>query len=183
VGLRIYTLLGDFEMGLMKTAVVKGIIPAGNKVNELRSNLFRLITEIPFALDERYGAEGLEAVVEIFRKLGEEDALAMKERLGLGDTLKDAVDAWIIIGRIMGSKMNVTWENDNRAVANHPFCPQYESFKKHGRLYCESACWPYVGTVAERIAPGVKMEIVRPANMSQTCTKALVFTPPKAGKA
>jgi hypothetical protein len=159
----------------MKTAAVKGLIPAGNKVGELRSNLIRLITEMPIVLEERFGEEGLKAVAEIFRRLGEEDAVAMKERLGLGETLKDSVDAWIVIGHVMGSKMDVTWENENRAVADHPYCPQYEEFKKHGKIYCESACWPYVGAVAEKIAPGVKMDVVRPADMNQPCRKALVF--------
>jgi len=83
---------GDFEMGVLKTAAVKGIIPAGNKVGELRSNMFRLITEMPLVLEERFEAELLEAV-------------------------------------------------------------------------------------AEMIAPGVKMELVRPADMNRACTKALVYTP------
>lgn len=164
-------------MGIMKTAAVKGMIPAGSKVGELRNNLFRLITEIPIVLEERFGTHGLEAVAEIFRRLGEEDAVVMKERLNLGSSLKDSVDAWIIIGHMMGSKMNITWENENRAVADHPFCPQYEEFKKHGKIYCGSACLPYVGAIAEKIAPGVKMEVVQPADTNRTCTKALVYTP------
>ena len=163
-------------MGIMKAAAVKGMIPAGNKVSELRSNLVRLITEMPIVLNERFGEEGLKAVAEIFRRLGEQDAIAMKERLGLGESLKDAVDAWIVIGHVMGSKMDVIWESENRAVANHPFCPQYEEFKKNGKIYCEFACWPYVGAIGEKIAPGVKMEIVQPADMNLTCTKALVYT-------
>ena len=161
-------------MGMMKTAAVKGIIPAGNKVSELRSNLFRLITEMPIVMEERFGTEGLEATAEIFRRLGEQDAITMKERLGLGNTLKDSVDAWIIIGHIMGSRMNVTWENENHAITEHPYCPQYEEFKKQGKLYCEFACWPYVGAVGEKISPGVRMEIVRPADMDRACIKALV---------
>jgi len=166
---------GGLELGIMKTAAVKGLIPAGNKVSELRSNLMRLITEMSLVLEERYGPEGLETVAEIFRRLGEQDALLMKERLGLGDTLNDSVDAWVVIGHVMGSKMDVTWESENRAVANHPHCPQYDEFKKHGTIYCDSACLPYVGAVAEKIAPGVKMNLVRPADMSRTCTKALVY--------
>jgi hypothetical protein len=158
----------------MKTAVVKGIIPAGYKVSELRSNLMRLITEMSLVLEERFGSEGLETVAEIFRCLGEQDALLMKERLGLGDTLKDSVDAWIVIGHIMGSKMEVTWESENRVVADHPYCPQYDEFKKHGKIYCETACLPYVGAVGEKIAPGVKMELVQSADMVRTCKKALI---------
>ena len=164
-------------MGLMKTAAVKGFIPAVFKVGELRSNLLRLISEMPIVLEERFGDAGLEAVAEIFRRLGEQDAVIMRERLGLGDTLKDAMDAWIIISHIMGSKMDVTWDGDHRAVADHPFCPQYEKYKEHGTLYCESACWPYVRAVGESIAPGVKMEMVRPADMNRACTKALVYSP------
>jgi hypothetical protein len=164
-------------LGLMKTAAVKGIIPAGNKVREIRTNLIRLITEMPIVLENNFGPAGLDAVAEIFQRLGEQDAVSMKERLDLGNTLKDAVDAWIIIGHIMGSKMEVTWEDENRAVTDHPFCPQYEEFKKRGKLYCESACWPYVRAVGENIAPGVKMEVVKSANMDHACTKALVYVP------
>ena len=80
-------------MGVMKTAAVKGIIPAGNKVSELRLNLMRLMTEMSIVLEERFGSEGLDAVSEIFRRLGEDDARTMKDRLGFGDTLKDAHDA------------------------------------------------------------------------------------------
>lgn len=158
---------------------VKGIIPSGNKVNELRSNLFRLITEMSYVLERRFGAEGLETTSEIFQHLGEQDAATIKNQLGLGETLRDAVDAWILIGHIMGSKLDVTWDGENRAVTDHPYCPQYEEFKKKGKLYCESACWPYVSTIGETIAPGVKMEIVRPADMNRSCTKALVFKPSK----
>lgn len=86
---------GDFEMGVMKTAAVKGLIPTGNKVGELRSNMFRLITEMPLVLEGRFEAEGLEAV-------------------------------------------------------------------------------------AEMIAPGVKMELVRLADMNRACTKGLVYTPSDA---
>lgn len=163
----------------MKSAAVKGIIPAGNKVHELRSNLFRLITEIPLVLETRFGEQGLAATAEIFQKLGQQDALIMKNRIGLGNTLKDAVDAWIIIGHIMGSKMDMTWESDTRAVSYHPYCPQYEEFKKNGKIYCETACWPYVGSIGENIAPGVKMEIVKPADMDHACTKALEYAPTK----
>lgn len=87
------------------------------------------------------------------------------------------MNAWIIIGHIMGSKMDVTWESESRAVTDHPYCPQYEEFKKHGKIYYESACWPYVGAVGETIAPRAKMEIVRPADMDRACTKALAYTP------
>ncbi|MFW9974896.1 MAG: hypothetical protein ACFFDQ_06510 [Candidatus Thorarchaeota archaeon] len=163
-------------MGILKTMAVKGIIPAGNKVKELRINLFRLITEMPFVLEKRFGAGGLDAISEIFQHLGEQDAITITNQLGLGKTLKDAVDAWVLIGHIMESKMNVTWENDNRAITEHPYCPQYEEFKKKGKLYCEYTCWPYVGTVGAMIAPGVKMEILRPADMNKSCRKALVYT-------
>jgi hypothetical protein len=164
-------------MGVMKTAAVKGIIPPGNKVSELRSNLLRLITEIPLVLEDRFGQEGLDAVSEIFKRLGMQDAKTMKERLGFGDELKDSVDAWKVIGHIMGSKMEIEMDGEDRAVATHSFCPQYELFKEQGKFhYCEYACWPYVGGVAEGLAPGVKMEIVREADKASACVKALVFT-------
>lgn len=162
-------------MGLMKTAAVKGIIPAGNKVSELRGNILSLITTMSTVLDERFGEEGLNAVAEIFKRLGEADAKAMTERLGLGSTLKDAVDAWTIIGHIFGAKMEPKWISENKVETYHPFCPQYNSFKEKGKLYCEVACLPYVRAIGENIGSGVKMEIVRPANMDDTCVKALVL--------
>ncbi|MFW9792886.1 MAG: hypothetical protein ACFFEE_01185 [Candidatus Thorarchaeota archaeon] len=164
-------------MGVMKSAAVKGIIPSGSKVTELRSYLLSLITDMTLVLEERFGEDGLKAVTEIFQRLGKQGAITMKEKLGFGETLQDSVDAWKVIGHIMGSKMEINMENNDRAVADHSFCPQYELFKEHGKLYyCEFACWPYVEGVAEGISTDVKMEIVRGADNERACTKALVFT-------
>ena len=157
----------------MKAPAVKGIIPSGNKVSELRSNLYRLITETSSVLNERFGAAGLDAVSEIFQRLGEEDAKTMKERLGFGDTLKDALDAWFVIGHIMGSRMEPNWISENRVEVSHSYCPQHEEFLKHGSLFCTNACLPYVGAIAENIGKGVKMDVVRAADENATCIKAL----------
>jgi hypothetical protein len=160
-------------MGIMKTAAVRGIIPAGNKVSELRGNLIRLITEMSVVLEERFGEDGLEAVGEIFRRLGEQDAVEMKERLGFGDSVRDAYDAWAVIGHVMGSKMAPHWVSGTRVEVDHTVCPQYDSFSERGKMYCEYACLPYVGAVGEGIAPGVKMDVVRQADNEGPCTKAL----------
>jgi hypothetical protein len=165
--------VGGFSLGLMKAAAVKGLIPAGNKVGELRSNLLRLITETSVVLDERFGPAGLEAVSEIFQRLGEEDAKTMKERLGFGNTLKDALDAWLVIGHIMGSKMEPNWVSENRVEVSHSYCPQHEEFLKRGNLYCTAACLPYVGAIAQDIGKGVKMDVVRAADENAPCIKAL----------
>ena len=159
-------------MGIMKTAAVKGIIPAGNKVGELRSNLMRLMTEMPIVLEEQFGAAGLEAVSEIFRRLGEEDARAMKDRLGFGDTLKDAHDAWMVVGHVMGSKMKADWISDDRVEFHHQYCPQYDAFKERGKLYCDSVCLPYVSAVG-RIGTGVETDVVKAADDSSPCIKGL----------
>ncbi len=160
-------------MGLMKTAAVKGIIPPGNKVSELRSNLMRLMSTMAIVLDERFGNEGLEAVAEIFKRLGEEDAKALKEMLGLGTTLNDSADAWTVIGHVMGAKMKTRWISETRVETDHPVCPQYDAFMEGGKLYCESVCYPYVKAVGEGIGIGVKMEIVRAADKDGTCIKTL----------
>jgi hypothetical protein len=165
-------------LGVMKTAAVKGIIPAGNKVSELRTNLLRLITETSIVIDERGGAAGLEAIAEIFHRLGVEDAKTMKERLGFGDTLKDSLDAWIVIGHIMGSKMEPNWVSETRVEVSHSYCPQHEEFMKRSKLYCSSACLPYVGAIGENIGKAVKMDVVRPADENNTCIKAL-YVPTK----
>lgn len=159
-------------MGIMKTAAVKGIIPAGNKVSELRSNLIRLMTEMSIVLDERFGPEGLEAISEIFRRLGEDDAKAMKNRLGFGDTLKDAHDAWMVIGHVMGSKMKAEWVSENRVEFHHLFCPQYNAFKGRGKLYCDSVCLPYVSAVGA-MGKGVVTDVVKAADEAGPCIKGL----------
>lgn len=160
----------------MKTAAVKSIIPAGYKVGELRDNLMRLMTTTVTVIEERFGEAGLEAVSEVFRKLGEEDAFALKERLGLCDSLKDALDAWLVIGNVMGSKSETRWVSETRVETDHPFCPQHSAFMKKGKLYCESVSYPYVETVGAGIGSRIKMEIVRPANNESACTKALVVS-------
>lgn len=157
----------------MKKAAARGIIPAGNKVSELRGNIIRLITEMSVVLEERFGQEGLDAVREVFRRLGEQDAVTMKERLGFGGSVRDAYDAWAVIGHIMGSKMTPHWVSEKRVEVDHTLCPQYDSFMSRGKLYCEYACLPYVGSVGEGIAPGVKMDVVRAADDQGPCTKAL----------
>ncbi|MFW9919382.1 MAG: hypothetical protein ACFFED_07270 [Candidatus Thorarchaeota archaeon] len=163
-------------MGLMRTAAIKGVIPAGNKVTELRDNLMRLMTTTAVVMEERFGQEGLDALAEVFRRLGSEDADAMKSRLGLGSTLKDALDAWLVIGHVMGSKIEVNWISENRVETDHPFCPQHSAFLKSGNLYCESVCYPYVEAVATGIAKGSKMEVPKPATKDGACTKAIILT-------
>ncbi len=163
-------------MGLMRTAAVKGIIPSGNKVTELRDNLMRLMTTTAVVMEERFGQEGLDAVAEIFRRLGQEDAETMKKRLGLGSSLKDALDAWLVIGHVMGSKIETNWVSETRVETDHPFCPQHAAFLKSGKLYCESVCYPYVEAVATGIAIGSKMEVPKPASKDEACTKAIVIT-------
>jgi len=159
-------------MGVMKTAAVKGIIPSSNKVSELRSNLMRLMTEMSIVLEERFGAEGLEAVSEIFRRLGEDDAKTMRDRLGFGDTLKDAHDAWMVIGHVMGSKMKAEWVSENRVEFHHLYCPQYDAFKERGKLYCESVCLPYVSAVGA-MGKGVETDVVKAADEDGPCIKGL----------
>ncbi len=163
----------------MRNAAVKGLIPPGNKVAELRMNLNRLMAEMASVLEERFGEKGLDAIAEIFRRLGEQDAAALKSRLNLGSSLKDAVDAWLVVGNVMGAKMVPRWVSDKRVETDHPFCPQYEAFKKRGKLYCEAVCLPYVSAVAEGVAPEVKMEVVRAATKDATCIKALVVSEKK----
>ncbi|MHA1772443.1 MAG: hypothetical protein ACTSYL_11795 [Candidatus Thorarchaeota archaeon] len=161
-------------MGLTKLAATHGLIPCGNKLKEVSNNLYRLMTTMAEVLEERYGEDGLAVVSDIFRRLGAEDATALKARLGLGDTIDDATDAWIVIGNVMGAKMRVRRQSPSRVETDHPYCPQHESFVKHGKLYCDSVCLPYVSALAKGIAPTVDTEVIRPADMKHTCTKALV---------
>ncbi|TFG28335.1 hypothetical protein EU528_11385 [Candidatus Thorarchaeota archaeon] len=159
-------------MGVMKTAAVKGIIPAGNKVSELRSNLMRLMTEMSIVLEERFGEAGLEAVSEIFKRLGEQDAIAMKDRLGFGNTLQDSHDAWMVIGHVMGSKMKSDWVSENRVEFHHLYCPQYDAFMERGKLYCDSVCLPYVSAVG-KIGVDVETDVVKAADDKGPCVKGL----------
>jgi hypothetical protein len=164
---------GGFTLGLLKTAAVKGIIPAGNKVRELRSNLLRLVTRTATVMEERFGPAGRDAVAEIFRRLGEEDAKTMKEQLDLGDTLQDSLDAWLVIGHMFGSRMAPKWVSENHVDVSHSYCPQHEELVKNGKLYCIDACLPYVGAVGENIGKGVKMNVVRAADEHAPCIKSL----------
>ena len=84
--------------------------------------------------------------------------------------------SWTVIGNILGAKKHVRWVSDTRAEADHSFCLQCERFKKHGSIYCEHARLPHVGSVAEGIGKGVKMEVVRLADNEAECIKALVFS-------
>jgi len=166
--------IGGPQMGIKKTAATRGLIPAGNKVTELRGNLIRVMTEVPIVIEERFGQKGLDAVSEVFRRLGQEDAEAMKARLGLHDTLKDSLNAWKVIGPIMGARMEPHWVSKDRVEAFHPYCPQHEEFVAHGKVYCDVVCLPYMKALAEGVAPSVKMEVVRAATKDATCVKALV---------
>jgi hypothetical protein len=161
-------------MGIMRTAAVKGLIPAGNKVTELRNNIIHLINETAIVLEEKLGEAGLDALSEVFKRLGFQDAKAMKERLGLGDTIQDSADAWSIIGHILGSKMNARWISEDRVEFDHLYCPQHEEFLKTNRIYCEKVCLPYVEAIAEGVSPDVKMEVVKMADTESTCIKAIV---------
>jgi hypothetical protein len=159
-------------MGVMKTAAVKGIIPSGSKVSELRSNLMRLMTEMPIVLEERFGEAGLKSVAEIFERLGEEDATAMKDRLGFGNTLRDSHDAWVVVGHIMGAKMNAEWVSDDRIEFPHQPCPQYEAFKKRGKPYCDSVRLSYVSAVG-KTGDSVETDVVKAADDTGPCIKGL----------
>jgi hypothetical protein len=161
-------------MGIMRTAAVKGLIPPGYKVNELRSNIVRLINETAIVLEEELGEPGLDALSDVFRRLGFQDAKAMKERLRLGKKIADSADAWSIIGNILGSKMRANWTSEDRVEFEHLYCPQYEEFLKTNRIYCEKVCLPYVKAIAEGVSPEVKMEIIKAADEESTCIKAIV---------
>ncbi len=163
-------------MSLMKRAAVKGIIPSGNKVSELRSSLIRLMTEIPTMLEEQFGEDGAMATAEIFRRLGSEDAQGMRERLGLGSTLRDALDGWVIIGHVMGAKMEVTWSSKTKASTGHLFCPQHRMYADRGKIYCDIVCLPYVEAFATEINPKIAMEVDKPADMNAACVKSLVIS-------
>ncbi|MBD3406425.1 MAG: hypothetical protein GF411_09965 [Candidatus Lokiarchaeota archaeon] len=167
-------------MGIMRTAAVKGIIPAGNKVTELRSNLTRLMNECAIVLEERFGQEGLDALTEVFSRLGSQDAKSMKERLRLDNGLEDASDAWKVIGHMFGAKMNDTWKSEEYVEFDHPFCPQHSEFQKHNALYCDTVCLPYVKAVAEGIAPGISVGVVRKATKDSTCIKSLELEKPRS---
>ncbi len=162
-------------MGLMRTAAVRGIIPARNKAKELLEHIVRVTTKTAQVLEDRFGEEGLQAASEIFRQLGEEDAQKMKQRLGLGDRLMDALDAWLVLGHLMGLKIEVFWIDENRVETDHSFCSQHSAFVEGGKIYCENVCWPYVEAIAKGVADGVSMDIVRAADVNNACRKAIVI--------
>ena len=160
-------------MGIMKTVAVKGLIPPGNKVSELRQNIYNLMVTTPLVLEEKLGQEGLDALVEVFHRLGEHDAKAMKERLGFENSLQDSADAWKVIGHILGSKMRDEWISESRVEFHHDYCPQFEAFQESGHFYCSTVCLPYMESIASGISPSVRMEVVRDPDQHGPCVKAL----------
>ncbi|MGY5876039.1 MAG: hypothetical protein RTU30_09855 [Candidatus Thorarchaeota archaeon] len=163
-------------MGIMRSAAVKGIIPPGNKVTELRENIYNIMVVTPKVLEEQLGQQGLDALSEVARQLGNSTAEELKGRLGFGETLKDSADSWKVLGHVLGTKMSERWITEDRVEFDHEYCPQHEAFVKSGKLYCDTMCLPLMEALASGVAPRVKMELVRAADEKDACIKGLVFT-------
>ena len=105
---------------------------------------------------------------------GEEDGKKLKEELNLGNDLKDAVDAWLIMGNIFKVKMIARKLNEKEVEFYHPHCPMWNFFKSKGKIYCETLCLPYVESFAKAVSSNIEMAIVQPPTEENTCIKKLV---------
>ncbi len=160
-------------MGLLRSIAVHGLVPSGLVVGQLREFINELIATTAEVIGARFGEVGFEALEEVFRRLGEGVAGRLREQLSLEPSVAGAADAWRVLGSLLGAKMDVHWQSGRVAEFTHSHCPQYEAFVQHGRLYCDSTCIPFVGSVATGVAPPVRVRVSRHADSEGLCIKAI----------
>ena len=102
-------------------------------------------------------------------KLAEE----VRSTFKLGNTIKDAVDAWKIGCVASGFKFSVEIEGD-KYIFHHHICPMHKYFTARGIIPCESMCIPTVTAIARTICPDCDVEVIRNGDLKSTCIKAIV---------
>lgn len=163
-----------FYVNIKRFFAKHGFITNGMRFNVVSESLYTFMVGVADLLKENFGERGEQLLVKLMEKLGEEDGKKLKEELNLGDSLKDAADAWIIAGNIFKVKMIARELNDKEIEFHHPYCPMWNFFKSKGKIYCKTLCLPYVESVAKAVSPNIEMEIVQPPSEKNTCIKKLV---------
>ena len=84
-------------LSVSKILALWNLIPGGMRANLVQESLLDTAAALSAAMLKAYKKEGEKLIAEVFREQGKNQGELLKERLGLGNTLKDAVDAWKIV--------------------------------------------------------------------------------------
>ncbi|MEX2724441.1 MAG: hypothetical protein Q6367_011150, partial [Candidatus Freyarchaeota archaeon] len=83
-------------MSVSKMFALWNLVPGGMRANLVQESLMDTVAALSAAIIKAYKKEGEKLIADVFREQGRNQGNLLKERLGLGNTLKDAVDAWKI---------------------------------------------------------------------------------------
>jgi len=150
------------------------LVPGGMRAGLIQDSLLDATAALSAAILKTYKKEGEKLIAEVYRQQGKNQGETLKKRLGLGSSLKDAVDAWKIAGNLTKLKAKFQKTGENSYDAYHLNCPMHEAFKKY-KISCGTACLPMVEALATTICPGVKMTVVRKPTLEETCIKRLTL--------
>jgi predicted ArsR family transcriptional regulator len=140
----------------------------------IQDSLLDTTAALSAAILKTYKKDGEKLIAEVYREQGKNQAETLKKRLGLGSSLKDAVDAWKIAGNLTKLKAKFVKNGENSYDAYHLDCPMHEAFKKY-KISCGVACLPMVEALATNICPEAKMTVIRKPTLEQTCVKRLTL--------
>ncbi|MEX2706170.1 MAG: hypothetical protein Q6352_013085 [Candidatus Freyrarchaeum guaymaensis] len=159
-------------MSLGKMFALWNLIPGGMRANLVQDSLLDTVAALSAAILKTYKKEGEKMIAEVFREQGKIQGETLKERLGLGNSLKDAVDAWKIACNLTNLKAKFEKRGQDSYVAYHLNCPMHEAFKRY-KILCDVACFPMVEAMAKAVCPESKMSVIRKPTLEETCVKGL----------
>ncbi|MHA1208300.1 MAG: hypothetical protein ACTSSA_03335, partial [Candidatus Freyarchaeota archaeon] len=118
-------------MSLGKMFALWNLIPGGMRANLVQDSLLNTVAALSAAILKTYKKEGEKLIAEVFREQGKIQGETLKERLGLGNSLKDAVDAWKIASNLTNLKARIEKRGPDSYVTYHLNCPMHEAFKRY----------------------------------------------------
>ncbi|MHA1606674.1 MAG: hypothetical protein ACTSWP_03900 [Candidatus Freyarchaeota archaeon] len=161
-------------MKVAKMLALFNLLPGGVKLKLVQESLMNAIADLTNEVIDRFGEEGRKALVAVFERQGKEQARVLRERLGVGDGLKDVAEAWRIAGNLTGMKMRCEAEGENTYRFIHIYCPLYEAFKGKDNP-CSTICFPMVKAMALEVSPNVDVKLVKPPTPDSTCVKTVTL--------
>jgi len=161
-------------LSVSKMFALWNLVPGGMRANLVQESLMDTVAALSAAIIKAYKKEGEKLIADVFREQGRNQGNLLKERLGLGNTLKDAVDAWKIAGNLTKLKAKFEKSGENSYDAYHLNCPMHEAFRKY-KILCDVACFPMVEAMAKTVCPQAKMSVVRKPTLEETCIKRLTL--------
>lgn len=171
---RLFVLVEMVFLSVSKILALWNLIPGGMRANLVQESLLDTAAALSAAMLKAYKKEGEKLIAEVFREQGRNQGELLKERLGLGNTLKDAVDAWKIACNLTKLKAKFEKTGETSYDAYHLNCPMHEVFKKY-KISCGVACFPMVEALATTVCPEAKMTVVRKPTLEETCVKRLTL--------